>query len=118
MRRDQRLFLNAWRTVHGTGACMGHEADISPTRADWLARGFSCALWVDPPGQVWEDYVHSTDELVMVLAGTIELEFDGRRFLPTIGEEILIPAHMRHSVRNVGSETARWLYGYNHSASE
>ena len=25
--------------------------------------GFSCDLWVDPPGQVWEDYRHATDEL-------------------------------------------------------
>jgi len=28
---------------------------------DWYSRGFSCGLWVDPPGQMWEDYVHSMD---------------------------------------------------------
>ena len=27
---------------------------------DWQARGFSCGLWVDPPWQIWGDYVHLT----------------------------------------------------------
>lgn len=22
----------------------------------WRTRGFSCGLWTDPPGQVWEGY--------------------------------------------------------------
>lgn len=82
------------------------------TRKDWHHRGFSCGLWIDPPGQVWEDYVHQTDEVVMVLEGELELEFHGRRFRPAIGEEILIPARSSHTVRNVGDATVKWLYGY------
>jgi mannose-6-phosphate isomerase-like protein (cupin superfamily) len=78
----------------------------------WRARGFGCGLWVDPPGQVWEDYVHSTDELLMVLEGELELEMQGRTFRPKEGEEVFIPARATHSVRNVGGTTARWLYGY------
>lgn len=79
---------------------------------EWRHRGFSCGLWVDPPGQVWEDYVHSTDELLMVLEGELELEMQARTFRPAAGEEVLIPARVTHSVRNVGGTTARWLYGY------
>ncbi len=78
----------------------------------WHSRGFSCGLWVDPPGQVWKDYTHSTDELLMVLEGELELEMQGRTFRPKRGEEVLIPARVRHTVRNVGGTTARWLYGY------
>jgi mannose-6-phosphate isomerase-like protein (cupin superfamily) len=78
----------------------------------WRARGFSCDLWVDPPGRVWEGYVHATDELLMVLEGELEVEMQGRRFRPKTGEEAFIPAHVTHSVRNVGGTTARWLYGY------
>lgn len=78
----------------------------------WRDRGFSCGLWVDPPGQVWEDYVHATDELLVVLDGELELEMEGRTFRPPAGEEVLIPARVNHSVRNVGGTTARWLYGY------
>ncbi|HEY3197953.1 MAG TPA: cupin domain-containing protein [Nitrospirales bacterium] len=79
---------------------------------DWQARGFSCGLWVDPPGQVWEDYMHSTDELLMLIEGALELEMQGKTLRPPIGEEILIPAHTSHTVRNIGGTTARWLYGY------
>ncbi len=78
----------------------------------WNARGFSCDLWTDPPGQRWEDFAHATDELVTLVAGRIEMEIEGRVLAPAVGEEVLIPARARHSVRNVGGTTARWLYGY------
>ena len=39
--------------------------DREQIAADWAARGFSCELWVDPPGQRWEDFTHRTDELVL-----------------------------------------------------
>ena len=80
--------------------------------ANWRARGFSCDVWTDPPGQVWSDFVHSTDELVMPVEGAIELEFGGKTVRPGLGEEVLIPARTRHTVRNVGGTTAHWLYGY------
>lgn len=81
----------------------------------WRERGFSCDLWVDPPGQRWEDFVHATDELVVVLDGEMEFEVEGRVHHPRPGEELLIPAGARHSARNIGSRTARWLYGYKKS---
>ncbi len=87
-------------------------ADRRQVERDWRSRGFSCGLWVDPPGQVWEDYVHATDEVVIVLEGELELELQGKTFRPHIGEEVFIPAHVPHSVRNVGGTTAKWLYGY------
>lgn len=81
----------------------------------WRERGFSCGLWVDPPGQVWADYVHDVDELLMLVEGEMELEIDGRLHRPRPGEEILIPARARHTVRNVGAGESRWLYGYRRS---
>jgi len=56
--------------------------------------------------------VHHTDELVVVLEGGMEFEFEGQVPRPEIGEEAFIPARARHSARNVGATTARWLYGY------
>jgi quercetin dioxygenase-like cupin family protein len=79
---------------------------------DWVKRGFSCDLWIDPPGRYWEDFTHTVDELVMVLEGEVEFEIDGVVQRPQIGEELFIPAGALHSVRNLGSSTARWLYGY------
>lgn len=88
------------------------RVDRATVARDWEARGFSCGLWTDPPGQRWEDFVHATDELVMLVSGELEMEIDGRRVVPAAGEEVLIPARARHSVRNTGEGTARWLYGY------
>jgi len=88
---------------------MVNRQDVS---RDWAARGFSCDLWVDSPGQRWEGFVHTTDELVLVLEGELEFEVNGVISHPKIGEELYIPAGAVHSVRNIGSQTARWLYGY------
>ena len=83
--------------------------------ADWAARGFGCDLWVDPPGQTWEGFTHPTDEVVIVVEGQMEFEFEGRVYHPEIGEELLIPAGSVHDARNIGPSTARWLYGYKSS---
>ncbi|MEW6127245.1 MAG: cupin domain-containing protein [Acidobacteriota bacterium] len=86
--------------------------DVDKISEDWQSRGFSCGVWVDPPGQTWEDFVHAMDELVLVLEGEVEFAIDGKIYHPQIGEELLIPARALHSVRNLGNTTSRWLYGY------
>jgi len=86
--------------------------EIEQVRADWHKRGFSCDIWVDPPGQRWEGFVHATDELVIVLEGLMEFEIEGVVHHPDPGEELFIPAGAVHSARNIGKVTARWLYGY------
>jgi mannose-6-phosphate isomerase-like protein (cupin superfamily) len=78
----------------------------------WQERGFTCDLWVDPPGQVWADFLHDVDELMLVLEGSLLVEIDERAIHLGPGDEFLIPAASRHTVRNVGEGTARWLYGY------
>jgi quercetin dioxygenase-like cupin family protein len=85
---------------------------IETTRRKWHQRGFSCDLWIDPPGQRWEGYVHTTDELVMIIEGDVEFEIEGIRHRPASGQELFIPAGAVHSVRNLGLKQARWLYGY------
>lgn len=86
--------------------------DDSKVKSDWEKKGFSCGTWTDPPGQAWPNYVHDTDELVMLEEGEIELSFSGKTFRPNIGEAILIPALEPHTVRNIGQTTNRWYYGY------
>ena len=88
------------------------EVDRARVAAEWVERGFGCDLWVDPPGRTWEEFVHPTDEVVMVLEGEQEFEVEGVVRRPSVGEELLIPAGANHSTRNVGRTTSRWLYGY------
>ena len=86
--------------------------DETKVKKDWAARGFSCDLWVDPPGRVWADFVHDTDELVMLLEGEEEFKMNGEKYRLQVGEELLIPAGAYHTAANVGKTTSRWLYGY------
>jgi quercetin dioxygenase-like cupin family protein len=86
--------------------------DNDATARDWRRRGFSCDVWSDPPGQVWADFVHAQDEMVMLLDGEIELSFGGKVLRPAPGETILIPAGESHTVTNVGTTRNHWLYGY------
>lgn len=88
------------------------QVDRVEIAGDWAERGFSCELWIDPPGQRWENYAHETDEMVAVLDGEMEFEVDGEVHHPSIGEEVLIPAGSIHSARNIGETTAHWLYGF------
>ena len=67
---------------------------------------------VDIAEQVWADFVHATDESVMLIEGEIELRFAGQVLRPAVGEEVLIPATTPHTVVNVVTTRNRWLYGY------
>ena len=87
-------------------------ADLDHIPVDWRARGFSCDIWVDPPGQVWADFVHGVDELVAPIEGQVEIELRGRKLIPAVGEEVFIPAGVPHTVRNLGRGESRWYYGY------
>jgi mannose-6-phosphate isomerase-like protein (cupin superfamily) len=102
------------------GKWLRGDADSVDRRAvaqDWRERGFSCDLWVDPPGQRWEGFVHSTDELVVLMEGELEVGVGEESARVAVGDEWFIPEGAVHSVRNVGKSTARWLYGYQRTSS-
>ena len=86
--------------------------DQAKVADQWRGRGYSFGVMTDPPGQVWNDFVHDTDEVMMVVQGEVEIEMGGRTIRCGVGEEILIPAREVHTVRNVGRTGARWIYGY------
>ena len=61
-------------------------------KRDWHSRGYSFGVFRDPPGQVWADFVHQTDELVVLAEGEIEEEIEGKAERFQIGEMVFIPA--------------------------
>ena len=99
---DLRLFSNP----------EGAKMDPTDLERDWDERGYSWAMWTDLPGQEWKDFVHDTDELLMLTEGDIEITIQGNTVRPKLGEEVYIPAGAMHTVRNVGSTHSRWYYGY------
>lgn len=88
------------------------KIDIDCVRAEWAARGYSCEVWIDAPEQVWRDFEHDVDELVLLLEGRATIDLDGRTIRVEAGDELTIPAGTRHTVRNCGPGPARWLHGY------
>ena len=81
-------------------------------RENWESRGYSFGIFKDSPGQVWADFIHRTDELVVLAEGDIEIEIEGKSQQPQIGEEVFIPANSIHTVRNIGKTNNVWYFGY------
>jgi|TARA_B000000565_G_scaffold139050_1_gene105046 quercetin dioxygenase-like cupin family protein len=61
-------------------------------KQNWNSRGYSFGVFRDPPGQVWADFVHRTDELVVLAEGEIEVEVEGKAERFQIGGMVFIPA--------------------------
>ena len=51
-------------------------------RKYWGSRDYSFGVFKDPPGQVWADFIHRTDELVVLVEGEIEIEIEGKSQQP------------------------------------
>ena len=81
-------------------------------KKDWDSRGYSFGIFKDPPGKIWADFVHRTDELVVLSEGEIEIEIEGNSQQPQIGDEVFIPAKVVQTVRNIGKTNNVWYYGY------
>ena len=86
--------------------------DQGEVSASWAARGYSCGLFVDPPGREWNGFVHRTNELVTVVEGRLRLTISGENYDAGPGDEVFIPRDAEHSVKNISQGTTRWLYGY------
>jgi len=86
-----------------------HREKVSQS---WGARGYSCDVFIDPPGREWNDFVHMKNELVTVVEGQLQVTIEGQEFIAKPGDEVYIPKGACHSVKNLHVTTTRWLYGY------
>ena len=57
----------------------------------WDERGYSCDIFVDPPGREWNNFVHSTNELVTVIEGKLRITIDGNEIIAGPGDEVASP---------------------------
>lgn len=90
----------------------GEQVDLEKLERDWTARGFTFGRFTDLPGQEWAGYEHTTDEIMMLVEGAIEVRIGNDLITPAAGEEVNIPAGLAHTVRNVGTDVAKWVNGY------
>ena len=95
-----------------TAAKFSRPVDQREVSADWRARGYSCELFVDPPGREWNGFLHRTNELVTVVEGRLRLTIRGEYCEAGPGDEVFIPRDAVHSVKNISPGATRWLFGY------
>jgi len=69
-------------------------------------------LFVDPPGQRWEDVVHICNEVVMVQYGRLGMEVSSVAVEMVPCDEIFIPKDAIPSVCNIHTGISKWLYSY------
>jgi quercetin dioxygenase-like cupin family protein len=59
------------------------------------------------PGHYLGTHTDSAEEIVLIVAGTVEATLGNERALLSAGQAVLIPALVPHAIRNVGQQTAR-----------
>jgi quercetin dioxygenase-like cupin family protein len=59
------------------------------------------------PGHYLGTHTDSAEEIVLILAGTVEASLGDERGQLSAGQAALIPAMVPHGMRNIGNETAR-----------
>ena len=82
--------------------------DQEKIKKDWNSRWNTFGIIRDPPGQIWADFVHREDELVVLAEGEIQIDIEGKSQQLPICEEVFIPANAIHTVRNVSKKI---MYG-------
>jgi cupin 2 domain-containing protein len=85
---------------------------VSPAAVQADHPGFTFDTFRDPPGQIWADFVHDTDEFVVVAEGRIVIEVDAVRTECGPGDLVRIPAGARHTLRTSPERGSVWFYGY------
>jgi quercetin dioxygenase-like cupin family protein len=65
----------------------------------WSQRRYSCEMFIDPPGREWNDFIHSTNELVTVVEGILRMTIEGEVLIAEPGDEVFIPKGACHSVQ-------------------
>ena len=59
------------------------------------------------PGHHLGTHTDSAEEIILMLAGTVEARLGGEKGRLSTGQAVLIPALVPHGFRNIGNETAR-----------
>jgi glyoxylate utilization-related uncharacterized protein len=85
---------------------------VSPAAVQADFPDFTFDTYRDPPGQIWADFVHETDEFVVVAKGRVEIEVGKECLLCEPGDLVRIPAGRRHTLRTMPDAGSVWHYGY------
>lgn len=86
--------------------------DFDEIQEEWRAKGFGFGVFRDPTGQEWNDFVHQTDEYVIVAEGTLTISVGQDMATCCAGDLVWIPKGVPHSLKTTSPDGSVWLYGY------
>jgi len=79
----------------------------------WTTRGFTFGMGSIKAGDGVDEAVHDDmDELVLMEKGTYEFIIGDKSFTQDGEEEVLIPAGVVHSIKNLGTKDSIIYFGY------
>jgi quercetin dioxygenase-like cupin family protein len=64
------------------------------------------------PGSAFPNHTHPGEEIIYVLAGSLEYQVEGKPMTLHAGDVLFIPAGTVHAAKNLGSDTASELATY------
>ncbi len=86
--------------------------DFSAVESDWRQESFSFGVFRDPPGQEWNNFIHRTDEYVLVAEGQLRIDVGNESAVCEAGDLVRIPRQVSHSLKTLSGNGSVWLYGY------
>lgn len=81
-------------------------------KAAWEKQGFSFGIFRDVYGQEWNDFIHNTDEFVVVAAGRLSITVGFETADCEAGDLVRIPRGSLHSLKTTSQNGSVWFYGY------
>lgn len=100
------------------------NAAVAVATASRGAREVSVIRQRQAPGGFNPPHTHDREEVLVLLAGTVEVTMDGVARALNAGDTVIVPAGVPHQARNTGEETAEWLlvapagYRFYHASGE
>lgn len=86
--------------------------DFDAVERNLQRENFSFGVFRDPPGQEWNNFVHRTDEYVLIAEGKLAMRVGDEKLVAEPGDLVRIPRGAYHSLKTVSAEGSVWLYGY------
>ena len=82
-------------------------------KADWSKRGFSFGIGTIKANDAINEAFHDDkDELVFMEKGLYEFTLGDKTFTQKGSIEVLIPAGITHSIKNLSGKDSKIYYGY------
>ena len=84
-----------------------HFRSAFPLSAATGSESSAVAYFEIEPGHSMGKHTHPIEEIVLIMAGTVEVSLEDERATLSTGEIVRMPPMVRHGILNIGQETVK-----------